>query len=85
MKALAPSLSQRGGERLAYERGVLRAWDVVEVLHGRLDVGVAHPLLDTADVGGADHAGAECVAEIVEAERPERCSLEGGSVALRQR
>src|SRR5688500_3346378 len=59
----------RGLESSANERGVLRARDVVEVLHRRLDVRVAHPLLDAADVGDADDPRAERVAEVVEAER----------------
>jgi hypothetical protein len=37
----------------------------VQVLHRRLDVGVAHPLLDAADIGLTDHARAEGVAEVV--------------------
>ncbi len=41
---------------------------VVEVLHRRLDVGVAHPLLDVADIGLGDHPGAEGVAQVMAAE-----------------
>src|SRR3954468_16969491 len=68
-------LAQRGsvgrldGERRGNERGVLLARDVMEVFHRRLDVGVAHPLLHAADVGLTDHARAEGVAQVVEAER----------------
>jgi hypothetical protein len=54
----------------------------VEVLHRRLDVRVAHPFLDTADVRDADDSRAEGVAQVVEAERAEGGSLEGSSVAL---
>ena len=54
----------------------------MEVLHRRLDVGVAHPFLDSTDVGDADHSRAKCVAEVVEAERAERGALESCAVAL---
>src|SRR5215211_855720 len=66
---------RRGLERATYKCGVLWARDVVEVLHRRLDVRVAHPLLDAADVGDADDPRAKRVAEVVEAQRPERGSL----------
>jgi hypothetical protein len=56
----------------------------VQVLHRRLDVGVAHPLLDSADVGLGDHAGAEGVAEVVEAKLAEVGALERGVVAAAQ-
>jgi hypothetical protein len=52
-------------EGLADECGVLRARDIVEVLHRRLDVRVAHPFLDAADVGDADDPRSERVAEVV--------------------
>jgi hypothetical protein len=76
---------RRRPERATDECGVLRARDVVEVLHRDLDVRVAHPLLDAADVCDAEDPRAEGVAEVVEAERSERGSLEGGSVALGER
>jgi hypothetical protein len=41
-------------ERLGDERRVVRPGGVVEVTHRRLDVGVAHPLLDASDVGLGD-------------------------------
>jgi hypothetical protein len=53
----------------------------VEVAHGGLDVGVAHPLLDAADIGLGDDAGAEGVAEVVEAESAEAGAIEGVLVA----
>ncbi len=37
------------------EPSVLLARHVVEVLHRRLDVRVAHPFLDATDVGLGDH------------------------------
>jgi hypothetical protein len=49
---------------------------VGEVLLGRLDVGVTHPLHDLAGIGGADRVGAECVAEVVEAKVAELGRLE---------
>ena len=49
------------------------------------DLGVAHPLLDLADVGLGDHAGAERVAEVVEAQRPERGARERRLVAAGER
>jgi len=58
----------RDPKRSGHELGVLAAWRVVEVAHRRLDVGVAHPLLNPADVGHGDHSRPECVAEIVEAQ-----------------
>lgn len=75
----------RASEGLANERGVLRTGDVVEVLHRRLDVRVAHPLLDPPDVGDGDDPRAEGVAEIVKAERAEACSAERRAIALRER
>jgi hypothetical protein len=57
----------------------------VEVLHRRRDVGVAHPLLDPADVGYGDHPRAERVAQVVEAQRPEAGSLQRRLVATRER
>ena len=68
-------------ESFGDQRGVLLPRGVMEVLHCRLDVGVAHPLLDPADVCLGDHAGAEGVAEIVEAELAEVSALEGRVVA----
>jgi hypothetical protein len=50
---------QASREGLADQGGVLRPRDVVEVLHRRLDVRVAHPFLDSADVGDVDDSGAE--------------------------
>ena len=72
-------------EGLADESGILRSRDVVEVLHRRLDVRVAHPLLDAADVGDADDPRSEGAAEVVEAERSQCGSFERGAVALRKR
>jgi hypothetical protein len=37
----------------------------MQVAHRRLDVGVAHPLLDAADIHLGDHPRAERVAQIV--------------------
>ena len=54
----------------------------MEVLHRGLDVGVAHPFLDTADVGDADDSRAEGVAEVVEAEWAKAGSDESCPVAL---
>src|SRR3954465_1597027 len=67
---------QASREGLANQGGVLRSRDVVEVLHRRLNVGVAHPLLDSPDVGDTDDSGSEGVAEVVEAEWTECCPLE---------
>lgn len=50
----------------------------MEVLHRRLDVRVAHPFLDAADVGDADDPRPERVAEVVEAERSQCGSFELG-------
>jgi hypothetical protein len=55
------------------------------VLHRRLDVVVAHPLPDPSDVGEANDARAEGVAKVVEAQPPERRSLERRAIALGQR
>jgi hypothetical protein len=71
-----------GRERLSDESGVLRARDVVEVLHRRLDVRVPHPLLNAADVSDADDARAEGVAEVMEAERAQAGSSKGSTVTL---
>src|SRR5919108_3530500 len=67
-------------EGLADECGVLRARDIVEVLHRRLDVRVAHPFLDAADVGDADDPRSERVAKVVEAERSQCGSFERGAI-----
>lgn len=67
------------------EAGVFGAGDVVEVAHGGGDVCVAHPLFDAKDVGLGDGAGAEGVAEVVEAEGPETGSVEGELVAAAKR
>jgi len=63
LSGTATSLCVLGLERFGDQGDIALAGGVVEVLHGRLDVGVAHPLLDSADVGfgelicgGADHA-----------------------------
>jgi len=58
-------LGDRSGrelKRLGDQTGVLLTRGVMEVLHRGLDVAVAHPLLDPADVGLADHPRSECVA-----------------------
>ena len=52
-------------ERLGDETGVLLPRRVVQVAHRRLDVSVAHPLLNAADIGLGDHPRAERVTEIV--------------------
>jgi hypothetical protein len=49
----------------------------MEVAHRGLDVGVAHPLLDSADVGLGDHSRPEGVAQIVEPQRPEASRAQG--------
>ena len=51
-----------GAKRLGYERGVVVARRVVQVLHRGLHVGVAHPLLHAADVGLGDHPRAKRMA-----------------------
>ena len=48
---------------------VVMARGVVQVSHGRLDVGMAHPLLHAADVRPSDHPRAERVAQVVKAQR----------------
>jgi hypothetical protein len=48
----------------------------VEVALGRGDLGVAHPRLDLEDVGRGDRPCPERVAEVVDAEWPERRPLE---------
>ena len=60
---------------LGHEAGFLIAWGVVEILHRRLDVRVAHPLLHPPNVGLGDHPGTERVAQIVESELPEAGAL----------
>src|SRR5688500_5749693 len=78
----SPSASRRGSdarldrERVGDQRDLVWALDVVKVTLGRRDLGVAHPRLDLEDVGLGDHARAERVAQVVEAEWPERGSLE---------
>lgn len=72
-------------ERLGDERGVLGVRGVVEVAHRGLDICVSHPLLNSADVGFGDHARAEFVAEVVEAEGPKTGGGEGVLVAPAQR
>ena len=73
-----------GSECFGDELGVFGARRVVQVLHGGLDVGVAHPFLDATDVGFADHPGAEGVAKVVEAQLAQPGALEGGDVAAVQ-
>lgn len=46
---------------------------------------MAHPLLHTVDIGLGDHASAEGVAKVVEAELADGCALEGGVVAPAKR
>jgi hypothetical protein len=57
----------------------------VEVLHRRLDVRVAHPLLDAAEVCLGDDPRAEGVAQGVEAKTPEPGSVHRGVVAASER
>src|SRR4051794_13876910 len=72
-------------EGLGDQARFVRALDVVEVLHRRRDVGVAHPLLHSSDVGLGDHPRAERVAEVVEAQRTELRAYECRAVAAGQR
>ena len=65
--------------------GVVRARHVVQVAHRRLDVRVAHPLLDAQDVGLGDHPRAERVAQVVEAQPSQAGAVERGHVAAAQR
>src|SRR4051794_24158517 len=75
-------LNARGvAERLGDQSGIALAGRVVEVLHRRLNIRMAHPLLNSANVGLADHAGAEGVAQVVEAELAETASFERRVVA----
>ena len=69
----------------ATSAGVLGAGGEVQVAHRGLDVGVAHPLLDAADVGLGDHPGAERVAQVVEAQRAQTGARQGRLVAAAQR
>jgi hypothetical protein len=57
------------------ERSIAVARDVVQVLHRGLHVGVAHPLLHAADVRLGDHARAERVPQVVEAQGPQAGAL----------
>ena len=56
-------------KRVGDERRVIMVRGVVQVPHRRPDVGVPHPLLDSSDISAGDHARAERVAQIVEAQR----------------
>jgi hypothetical protein len=83
-------------DRCAERRGVLQREgfvdeprvvgrrDVMQVARGRLHVGVAHPLLDAEDVGLGDHAGAEGVAQVVEAQRAQAGGGQSVHVAAAQ-
>src|SRR5439155_16665271 len=68
-------------ERLGNERRVRGTRDVVQVLHRRVDVGVAHPLLDPADVSLANHSRAEGVAQVMEPKPPQTRPLQRRLVA----
>jgi hypothetical protein len=57
----------------------------VEVLHGRLDVRVTHPFLYAPDIGLGDHACAERVSQVVEAQPPQIGVLQGLDVSARKR
>jgi hypothetical protein len=46
---------------------------------------MAHPLLDAPDIGLGDHAGAERVSQVVEAQPPQIGVLEGLEVSAGQR
>lgn len=57
-------------ERFGHQLGVTGSRCVVEIPHGRVDVGVAHPLLQLQNRNGgvADDLGAERVSEVVKAQ-----------------
>jgi hypothetical protein len=57
----------------------------VQVFHGGLDVGMAHPLLHAPDVRLGDHPRPECVSEIVEAQRPQPAPSQRVSIPAVQR
>ena len=67
------------------QRRVVLARRKVEVAHRGLHLGVAHPLLDAANVGLGDDAGAEGVAQVVEAEAAQPGAIEGVLVAAAER
>jgi hypothetical protein len=70
-KGLAGAVTEPSHSRVVERRrealGGVAARLVGEVLLGRLDVGVAHPLHDLPRIGGADRVGTEGVAQVVEA------------------
>jgi hypothetical protein len=75
----AATLHAAATRRASFARGVM------QVAHRRLDVGVAHPLLDAADIHLGDHPRAERVAQIVKAERPKRGALKSDLEVSAQR
>ncbi len=71
-------------ECLGDQTRVLRVRGVVQVTHRRLDIRVAHPLLDPADVGLGDHPRPERVPEVVEPQGPQVGGLQRRLVASAQ-
>jgi hypothetical protein len=57
----------------------------VQIAHRRLHVGMAHPFLDTTDIGLADHARAETCDGVVEAQGAKPGSAQSGAIATEQR
>ena len=57
-------------ERSGDELGVFCSWSKMQVSHGRLNVGVAQPLLDSPDICDADHPCPERMAQVMEAQLP---------------
>jgi hypothetical protein len=72
-------------KRVGDQGGVVVPGRVVQVPHGRLDVGVAHPFLHATNVGTRDHPRAERMAQVVEAQWTEASALERAVVAPAQR
>jgi hypothetical protein len=90
-------LGRFAAEGLSDQPGILRTAGVMQVLHRRLDVGVADPLPHSPDVGVADrlphppdvglgdHPSAERVTQVVEAQPPHGRPLERVLVAFAKR
>jgi hypothetical protein len=79
-----PCVIRIDSERLRHEPCVLLARRVMQVAHRGLDVRVPHPLLHAANVALGDHAGAERVAQVIQAQRPHPGRGESQLVAMPQ-
>src|ERR1700691_3273685 len=73
-----------GAEGAGEQLRVIDSALVMQIAHGRADIGVTHPCLDLDDARNIDAQRTKCVAKVVEAQASQAGSLDRGEIAAAQ-